>query len=210
MNKLTFILIMTFVFTSMSPLYAAEYPWQLRTSKEGISVYTRKVENSPILEFKATLILDAPLTTIIPLFEDVNKLTSWYYQCTSSELIKDEDEHNKVLYIVLHLPWPVAQRDSIFRRTKSSNNTNGSISYSIQALPDLLPVKKGKIRVLMINSLWRFTPLAEGKTEISFSQHSDPGGSIPAFLVNEEAVDTPFESLKSFRQLIMKASLRNE
>ena len=204
MKKLKFIILIFSVLVLTDPLYAAEYPWQLKKTAEGISVYTRKVEGSPILEFKAVMTVDAPLAKIIPLFEDAKGLTSWYYQCTYSELVKDEGPQDKILYIVLHLPWPVAERDSVFRRSKSTNEKDPSISYSIRALPELLPVKKGKIRVLMINSLWRFTPLADGKTEIYFQQHSNPGGSIPAFIVNQLAVNTPLNSLKSLRQLIMQ------
>ena len=205
MKKLKFIILIFFVLTLTNPLYAAEYPWQLKKTAEGISVYTRKVEGSPILEFKATMTVDAPVAKIIPLFEDVKGLTSWYYQCTHSELIKDEGPQDKILYIVLHLPWPVTERDSVFMRSKSTDEKNLNISYSIQALPELIPVRKGKIRVLMIHSLWRFTSLPNGKTEIYFRQHSNPGGSIPAFLVNAMSVDIPFNSFKTLRRLIMKA-----
>jgi hypothetical protein len=204
-KRLKFIMLIFFVLALTNPLYAAEYPWQLKKTAEGISVYTRKVEGSPILEFKAAMTVDAPLAKVIPLYEDVKGLTSWYYQCTHVELIKDEGPQGKILYIVLHLPWPVTERECVFRRSKSTDEKNSSISYSIQALPELFPVQKGKIRVLMINSLWSFTPLPYGKTEIYFRQHSNPGGSIPAFLVNVMAVDIPFNSLKTLRQLIMKA-----
>jgi len=198
-------LLIFFIFLFVSPLYAAENPWALKMTAEGISVYTRKVEGSAIFEFKAAMTVDAPLAKIIPLFEDVKGLTDWYYQCTHSELFKDEGPNDKILYIVLHLQWPVAERDSVFRRIKSIDKKNSSISYNIQALPELLPVKKGKVRVLMINSVWRFTSLPNGKTEVYFQQHSNPGGSIPAFLINEMAVDAPFNSLKAFRQLIMES-----
>lgn len=201
-KKFKFIILIFLILAFAAPLYAAEYPWQLKKEADGITVYTRKVEGSAILEFKGTMTVDAPLAKIIPIFEDVKGLTSWYYQCTHSELVKDEGPQAKILYIVLHLPWPVAERDTVFRRTKSIDEKNASISYSMQALPELLPVKKGKVRVLMINSLWRFTSLPDGKTEIYFRQHSNPGGSIPAFIVNALAVDTPFNTLKSFRQLI--------
>ena len=205
MKKLKFVILIFFVLAFSAPLYAVEYPWQLKKTTEGISVYTRKVEGSPILEFKATVTVNASVAKIIPLFEDVKGLTSWYYQCVHSGLVKDEGPQDKICYIVLHLPWPVTERDCVFRRSKSTHEKNSIISYSIQALPKFLPVKKGKIRVLMINGLWRFTSLPDGKTEIYFQQHVNPGGSIPTFLVNAMAVDTPFNSLKSLRRLIKEA-----
>ena len=204
-KKLKFIILIFFVLAFTARLYAAEYPWQLKKTTEGISVYTRKVEGSAMLEFKATITVDAPLAKIIPIFEDAKGLMSWYYQCIHSELVKNENPQDKIQYIVLRLPWPVAERDCIFRRSKSTDEKNSSTSYTIQALPDFLPIKKDKIRVPMINAIWRFTPLPDGKTEIYFQQHTDPGGSIPSFLVNAMAVDTPFNSLKTLRQLIMEA-----
>jgi hypothetical protein len=204
-KELKFIILMFLILAFTSPLYAAEYPWQLKKTTEGISVYTRKVEGSPILEFKATVTVDAPLAKIIPIFEDVKGLASWYYQCVHSELVNDQGPQDKIIYIVLHFPWPVTERDTVFMRSKSTDEKNLNISYSIQALPTLIPVRKGKIRVLMIHSLWRFTSLPNGKTEIYFRQHINPGGSIPVFLVNAMSVDTPFNSLKTLRQLIMKA-----
>jgi hypothetical protein len=200
LNKIAIFVFLALAFTS--PLYAAENPWQLKTSKDGITVYTRKVDGSEILEFKATMTVDTPLAKIIPVFDDEKKLSSWYYQCTHSELVKKEDPNNKIVYIVLHLTWPVTERDSYFRETKSIDEKNSSVNYSIQALPDYLPAKSGKVRVLMINSHWSFTPLSDGKTEIYFQQHSNPGGSIPSFLVNALAVDTPMNSLKNFRRSI--------
>ena len=38
-----------------------EYPWQLKKNGRGISVYTRKVDGSAVLEFKATMTLDSPI-----------------------------------------------------------------------------------------------------------------------------------------------------
>jgi len=201
-KKVTFIIFLFFVVAGTSPLYAAENLWQLKTTKDGITVYTRKVDGSEILEFKATMTVDAPLNKIVSLFEDTKELSSWYYQCTHSELIKDEGPQDKIIYIVLHLPWPVTERDSYFRQTKSIDAKDSSVNYSILALPDYLPAKNGKVRVLMINSHWRFTPLPDGKTEIYFQQHSNPGGSIPSFLVNALAVDTPLNSLKNFCRLL--------
>ena len=203
-RKGTPLLIIGFLFIFSGGLYAGENPWKLRINDQGVSVYTRKVDGSPILEFKADMIVDAPLARIVALFEDEKGLPVWYYQCTQAQLLKDEGPQDKVLYIVLNLPWPVAHRDSIFRRSKSSD-ANGAVSYSIKAIPDALSLKKGMVRVQAINSVWRFTPLANGKTEIYFQQHSNPGGSIPAFLVNRLVKDIPFNTLKNFRQFIKDA-----
>ncbi len=197
---ITVLFLFSFCFSGF--LNAEQSPWQLRNRQDGIPVYTRKVEGSPILEYKANVIVDAPIPKVIALFEDEKQIARWYYQCVHSELVENEGPNKKVIYLILHLPWPVVARDFVFRRTRFDDPANGIISYSLTALPDRLPLAKHMIRVHSIESLWIFKSLPNGQTELFFQQHTDPAGSIPASLLNLKAVDTPYYSLKNFRKLI--------
>ncbi len=197
---ITFLFLFNFFFSSV--LNAEPSPWQLRETIEGIPVYTRKVEGSPILEYKANVIMDAPMPKVIALFEDEKQIRRWYYQCVRSELVQNEGPKQEVIYLILHLPWPVAPRDFVFRRTKFEDLAHGTISYSLTALPERLPTVKGMVRVQSIKSLWRFKSLPKGQTELYFQQHTDPAGSIPSSIINQLAVETPFFTLKNFRKLI--------
>jgi len=197
------VLVLAVCCCSGTQLYAADFPWQLRVKDDGITVYTRKVEGSPILAFKADMTIDAPLDKVVRFYEDEKKLPQWYYQCVRAEVIETESAEQQIFYFVVHLPWPVTERDSVFRRTKSVDPASGTVTYSATALPKRLPVEKGKIRVQALDSTWHFTPLGGGRTAVRFEQHSDPGGSIPAFLVNKLVVDIPFNSLKNMRKMIL-------
>jgi START domain len=197
---ITVLFLFSFFFSNL--LNAEQSPWELRGSRKGIPVYTRKVEGSPILEYKATVIVDAPILKVITFFEDEKKIHLWYYQSVRSELVENDGPNKEIIYLTLHLPWPVAPRDFIFSRTKSEDPTNGIISYSLKALPGRLPLVKGMIRVNSIESVWRFKSLPHGRTEIYFQQHTDPAGSVPAAIINHLAVQTPYNSLKNLRKLI--------
>jgi hypothetical protein len=200
--KILITILFLFSFSFSTVLNARENPWQLRETQGGIPVYTRKVEGSPILEYKASVIINAPISQVIALFEDEKQIRRWYYQCVRSELVENEGPDKKIIYLILHLPWPVAPRDFVFRRTKSQDPVSGTITYSLTALPDKLPLVKGMIRVHSIKSIWRFRSLPKDQTEVYFQQHTDPGGSIPSSIINQLAVQTPFNSLKNFRKLI--------
>jgi hypothetical protein len=190
------------VFFYSNLLNADQSTWQLRETRAGIPVYTRQVNGSAILEYKANVIVDAPTSKVIALFEDERQIRRWYYQCVRSELVESEGPNKEIIYLILHLPWPVASRDFVFRRTKTQDPKSGVITYSLTALPNRLPLVKGIVRVNSIESLWSFKSLPQGQTEISFQQHTDPGGSIPASIINQLAVQTPFYSLRNFRKLI--------
>ncbi len=197
---ITVLFLFSFCFTSL--LSAEQSPWLLRKNQDGIPVYTRKFAGSPILEYKANVIVDAPISKVIAFFEDEKQIRRWYFQCVRSELVENESPKQKIIYLILHLPWPVAPRDFVFRRTRSEDPVNGTISYSLTALPDRLPLVKGMVRVNSIKSIWCFKALSQTQTEIDFQQHTDPAGSVPVSLINQLAVQTPFYSLKNFRRLI--------
>jgi hypothetical protein len=175
--------------------------WQLKKTEKNIPVYTRKVEGSPILEFKSHAIINTPMEKAIALFEDEKKIALWYFECTSSKLLEHENANNSVIYLVMRPPWPVAPRDFIFRRTRT-DHPDGTVSFSLTALPDRLPQVKGMIRVNSIQSVWTFKPLSKDKTELFFQQHTEPGGSIPPSLINKIETQTPVNSLESFRKIL--------
>lgn len=200
MRSLVIVFIFLTCFTNV--INAEQSPWQLRETKEGIPVYTRKVAGSPILEYKANVTVNAPIPKVIALFEDEKQIPRWYYQCVHSELVANENPKQKVIYLILHLPWPVAPRDFVFRRSRSEDSANGMITYTLTALPERLPQIKGMIRVNSIKSIWSFKSLPDGQTEVFFQQHTDPAGSVPISIINQLAVQTPFNSLKNFRKLL--------
>ena len=207
-SLMRFIVCGFFILASLSSLLketsAAEYPWKLRINKEEITVYTRKVEASPILEYKANMVIKVPLDKAIHFFEDIKNIPKWYYQCVQAELIQSDSPEN-IIYFVSRLPWPVTARDCVFSWIKSINQVSGEVIYTLHTVSGKFPEQKGRIRVIYIKSHWRFSPLKDGRTEVYFQQHSDPGGIIPVFLVNKLSVEIPFYSFKNFRKMIQES-----
>jgi hypothetical protein len=183
--------------------FALDHPWLLRKNVKGIIVHTRPVDGSRVLEFKASVTVNAPLGAVIAFFEDEQQTIQWYHNCVRMQLLEDVGGSQKIFYFILDLPWPVARRDVIFRRTKSIG-PDGVVSYELTAIPDRLPRKKGHIRVDVLTSVWRFTPVNKNQTAVFFQQHSRAGGSIPAFIANAMVVDVPFFTLRNFRAMIEK------
>ncbi|MBI3306502.1 MAG: START domain-containing protein [Candidatus Omnitrophica bacterium] len=198
MKKRLFLLSL-FLFSQI--VFAKEFPWELKKNEAGIEVHVRKVEGSPILEYKGRMTVDASLEQVIA-FYDENRMTEWFHQCVESRFLEDRGPDEKVLYFVIDLPWPVKDRDLGYRRLRSVDPATGVVEYHISALPDIYPKQQGRIRMPSLKGIWRFTPLEGGKTEIYYQQHSDVGGHIPAVLVNRLAVDIPFNSLSNFRRLL--------
>ncbi len=188
-----------------SSAVAAEYPWELKKDQDGIRVSVRKVEGSSILEYKGTVVVNASLESVVRLFGDNGRMPEWFHQCAEARLIKANTPEDEVLYFVISMPWPVQDRDLVFRRVRSKDPTTGVVEYRSSALAKVYPEQAGKVRMPYSKGLWRFTPLADGRTEIYYQQHGEVGGHIPAWLVNNLTVNIPFNSLSRFRKLLLNA-----
>lgn len=182
-------------------------PWLERINAEGISVHTREVSGSPFLEFKARVLIHVPAEKVTALLEDPEKMPLWYHQCVRAGVIENEGPLKKVCYLLVHLPWPVSERDSVFRMVKKEEPQTGRVWYDLSSLPDHIPAEKGVIRVPYLSGHWEIVPLSSGQTEVLVRQHSDPGGWVPHTFVNKLVVDVPFISLKNLRLLLEPAQV---
>ncbi len=192
------------LFAVASSVLAAEYPWELKKDQDGIWVHARKVAGSPILEYKGSVVVSAGLESVLRLFDDIHRMKEWFYQCSEGRLLKANSPEDEVLYFVVLAPWPVLPRDLVFRRLRSRDPVTGAVEYRSSSLKGVYPVQKGRVRMPSSRGLWRFTPRADGSTEIYYQQHGDVGGYVPAWLVNQFAVNIPFNTLSHFRQLLPK------
>ncbi len=204
MKRLLCVILLTVV--SVPPAFAVEYPWQLKKDKDGIQVHVRKVEGSPILEYKGVVTVDAPIEIVIAFYEDASRMPEWFHQCIASKLLRKKSEDDKILYFAIGMPWPVSDRDAVYERVRAKDPSTGAIEFHAKALPSYFPRVEGRVRMPMVKGVWRFTPLSGGKTEVYYQQHGDAGGHIPAWLINQLAVNIPFNSLQSFRRFVNQSS----
>lgn len=201
-----FLLASVFMLLSSGPALHAEeggHPWELKRDKEGIRVEVRKVDGSPILEYRGTMTLDYPAETVVAFFERDEKIAEWFHNCKSSRLIRQDSADRKILYFELEMPWPVSNRDAAYARERTLE-AGGVTSYSVKALPDEIPREEGKIRMPYLKGTWRFTPVAGNRTEVYLQQHGDAAGHLPAALINRLAVDIPFRTLHNLREILSR------
>lgn len=181
-----------------SPLFA-ENPWQLKKDHDGIKVYTRKVEGSPILEFKSVMTVDVPRDKAVDFYLDGSKYTQWFYQCKEARVLETRPEGN-VYYYVMGMPWPVFDRDSVYLARMMSDK--GDVIFRLSSLDGVYPPQPGKVRVGYLKIEWRFKSVLGGKTEITFQQHSSADGHIPVPIVNALSINMPFKTFQKMKELL--------
>mgnify|MGYP002718257558 CR=1 FL=1 len=74
--------------------------------------------------------------------------------------------------------------------------------------PQYLPKEDGYTRVASLKGFWKFVPQGDGKVEVTYQVHTEPGGSVPSWLANSFVVEAPFNTLSGLRALAEEPGLR--
>ena len=172
--------------------------WSLARDENGITVHTRPVPGSGIEEFRGVVEIDASADAVLELVRDSERFKDWFPNTPESRLL-DRDGAVSHQYSVMDAPWPVSDRDNVFRSVLTQDTRDGTFELRITANPDHHPEQPGRVRVRRANGLWRFEPLGPERTRVTFQMHLDPGGGVPSWLINARVVDSPFEALTNLR-----------
>ncbi len=198
----TLVLTLFALILASSPI-AASAEWTLDKQENGIDVYTRPVSGSGIKEFKGTAELDGDLEAVLRVLRDSDGYKNWFPNTRESKLL-DRSNDVSYQYSVMGAPWPVSDRDNVFRSVTRRDEKTGIVDIKVTAAPDYYPEQEDRVRVRKANGTWKLEPLDSKRTRVTFTMHLEPGGGIPQWMINTRIVATPFEALSNLR-----VSIRN-
>jgi hypothetical protein len=103
----------------------------------------------------------------------------------------------------------MSDRDVVLHtRLEQDPNTNTVLSTS-EANPDLIPPVKDVIRIRRANTKWSLFPGVGGWVYTEYEIYSDPGGTIPDWLVNMAIDMGPRETMNSIRNFLRQPKYQN-
>ncbi len=190
------------IFILFLSLSAFAQEWTLKKNEDGIKVYTRLPEGSSLDEVRATVCVKTTLSAFTALLKDVDGYKAWAYNCVESKVIKMVCDTAQCYYTQTDLPWPVSNRDLIFRSSLKQDSTTLVIKTNSVCVPDMLAENEGIVRIRGGRSAWTLTPIAGGYVDVDYFASIDPGGTIPAWLINSTIDTGPYNTLKNVRKLL--------
>ncbi|RQR35150.1 MULTISPECIES: START domain-containing protein [unclassified Burkholderia] len=180
----------------------AQDGWSLARQADGIRVYVRNVDGSPLREFRGEVQIRATPDDVVKVLRDADAYRQWMPDVAASELLKATDTE-QFHYLDNKAPWPVSNRDGIYHFTYTKAG-DGAVTVRVEAVPDYLPLREGKVRIPQAKGQWKLVPDAEG-VKVTYQMHASPGGAIPDWLANRTVVDTPYGTLKALRSRVQEA-----
>jgi hypothetical protein len=179
--------------------------WVLKLDKEDIRVYTKSIDNSPFKAVRTVCTIEASLSRLTAVLLDINNSADWVYATKSCSLIKQSSPSELFYYSEVNVPWPASNRDYIVQLKVSQDEKTKVITVEGVNKPTFLPENKDVVRIHQSYSKWLIEPLKNGLVKVDYLLQVDPGGTVPAWLINMFATRGPFESFKNLRMQVKKA-----
>ncbi|MDK1022732.1 MAG: START domain-containing protein [Gammaproteobacteria bacterium] len=177
--------------------------WKLLKDQDEIQVFSRHVKDSAYDEFKGVAIIAASLASTLGVLDDIAACPEWINYCDSSILLDDNGYDRRHVYQINDLPFPAANRDVVTEILISHEVATRIITIKMTSRPDYYPRSK-HVRIIRSDGFFQLVPVAEGRTRVVWQHHAEPGGVLPAFMINSMIVDLPFKSLQAMRLLVQK------
>lgn len=173
---------------------------ELALDKDGIKVYLTKFDTTAFKEYRAVMTVNANIDTIVKQLTDVKNLKKWNYKTRKSELLKKTSDTSWIFYMTHHLGWPIQDRDHISKVTLTRNEYERIITI----LPEnrLLKEKPGYVRLTNFKGFWYLKKVSDTQTLVVQQIYGNPGGHIPAFMVNMVITKGPFDTFKELRKRV--------
>jgi hypothetical protein len=99
----------------------------------------------------------------------------------------------------MNLPWPLGDRDIVSGQSYEQDDPTLVVRVREWNEADAIPENKGIIRMPRLNNEFVLLPEGENLTRMIWQGHTEPGGYIPAFLVNWLIEDVFYASVMNMK-----------
>lgn len=201
--------LITGIFLVLAGWQAQAQPnWKLSTEKDGIKVYSSAVPDSKVKALKVECEFNATLSQLVTALLDVKTCTEWVYHTKSCVLLKQVSPSELYYYSEISIPWPAENRDFVAHLIVKQNPETKVVNVDGPAVPGWVPLKKDIVRIDHSIGQWTLTPVAN-HVRLVYTLQVDPGGAIPAWLVNMFAAEGPIQSFKGLKLQLQKPAYQH-
>jgi hypothetical protein len=174
--------------------------WTLKREKDGIDIYSRPSNCSKVNDIRVDMDLTGTVEQLAAIIRDIDGYSGWVYSTRTATMIKKVSENEVIYYAEVGTPWPAANRDYYADLKITLNPANHSMNVVSVGMKDYQPEKKDFVRVPMSRGSWTVTTQSARKIHLQYILQIDPGGSIPAWILNSFVAKAPHETFSNLKK----------
>ena len=184
-------------------LQAASAGWIKVDTEDGITVYEKEVGD--FLAFRGEGQITAPVGKLLYVIEDAAHWKDWIENLDKGRVLERKNPFHKVFYQTFDSPFPAEDRDIVYEAKTRREAATGKVFVEMRSVLHPKAPKTVGVRVNLKYTRYEITPLPNGKLHVVLETLSDPGGSLPNFLVNWAQRDYPVKLFQGLRKQVRKS-----
>ncbi len=189
-------------------LAVAQTNWQFKKEEDGIKVFTAKTPNSNFKAIRIEFNINTRQAQLAAYLMDVSKQNEWVYANKKSVLLRKINTNEIVFYAVVNMPWPVTNRDYVSHVTFTHPDAK-TLKIDAKTESGLMPEKPDLIRVRYSEAHWLVSAISRDVQHVVYTVQFDPGGVLPAWIVNLFLAKGPVNTFQKLREGVNKPEFKN-
>jgi hypothetical protein len=187
-----------------APARAAD--WEQISSDDGIVVWQRKVEGTSLVEFRGRGKVHVDFRKILAVLHDTRRKTEWLDSCVEFRRLELQGPGSSVVYHRTGSSFPlVSDRDVVLQSSVDVWRDKKQIRVeAVSTEHPAAPPVDGVVRMPNLKASWLLIAHGPSETEVTYQVQADPGGSLPAWVVNLVAKKIPFKTIGNLRRQVQK------
>lgn len=186
----------------------AQPEWKFKKEESGIKVYTAYTDSSDVKSVKVEFNVQATPDQLIAFLLDVPQQPEWIYNVKTAYVLKTIKPNDLIFYSQVSLPWPCSNRDYVAHFT-INKRSDDLYTVDSHAEPEHMPEKPGFVRVRQSAAHWNISKVSENELKIVYTFSFDPGGALPAWLVNMFVAKGPIHTFQKLRECVRRPEYRD-
>lgn len=182
--------------------------WKFRKEKDGIKVYTKTVEGIKYHEYKVEAEIDGTLDRFYALFKDFEVYNDLFKDVKELNILSNTPDRH-VTYLKTNTPFPARDREAVMENRFSFSSDPYQLRIDINCIDTYYQPSKKVVRINYCEGFWEASEKPSGKLFVIHRFIADPGGSIPAFIVNIKTIQNPLKTMTRVRELILSPKYQN-
>jgi hypothetical protein len=199
MNFLKSLLALIFFFIYSKPV-SAQNNWILQKEKNGIKISSRHTTISPFNDIRVELDLPGNIDQLAAILLDIKQYKEWSYATKVARLVKQLGPGKLIYYTEIEVPWPATNRYFYANFELVQDPVAHSMQVVAINLPEYGPVPKDLLKVTYSRGVWNVTTVSQKSIHIDYVLELNPGGSLPAWVLNLFSTKGPMETFENIKR----------
>lgn len=176
--------------------------WTLSFEDNGITGYTRHVDHSKYLEYRLEMTCKGTVKEALDAITDINNYEKLYPFLGKIELLSEPHPTEFDVLLVIKTPFPAKNRIGVYsNQIKHISPVEARIAITQKS--ELIPDSK-YVNIEECYGSWDIKAVDQNQVRIVHQFFADPGGSIPAWIINAFALKHPKNTFKTLKKQLQK------